>query len=64
MQNLKLGLVQMDIVWENTPANIEKIDGLLNGMTDLDLIMRASLKVKMGMRSAGCAKLRQNCKLL
>lgn len=39
MQNLKLGLVQMDIVWENTPANIEKIDGLLNGMTDLDLII-------------------------
>ena len=39
MQNLKVGLVQMDIVWENTPANIEKIDGFLNGMTDLDLII-------------------------
>ncbi len=39
MQNLKVGIVQMDIVWENTSANLEKIDEYLTSAHDVDLIV-------------------------
>lgn len=39
MQNLKVGLVQMDILWENANANIQKIDEYLSSAEDVDLVI-------------------------
>ncbi len=39
MQNLKVGLVQMDIIWENTASNIKQVDEYLVGAKNMDLII-------------------------
>jgi len=39
MQHLNIGLAQYDIIWENSPANLNKLDGMLDSLTDLDVLV-------------------------
>jgi omega-amidase len=40
MQDLKITLVQTDLVWENIPANLERFDEIVNGISErTDLIL-------------------------
>ncbi len=39
MQNLKLTIVQPDIIWEDRQANLDKITGLISGIESTDLIL-------------------------
>ncbi len=39
MENLKITLVQSDIIWENVNANLQKYGGLLSELEDTDLII-------------------------
>jgi omega-amidase len=39
MENLKVTLVQSDIVWENVEANLKKYENMLEGLESTDLII-------------------------
>ncbi len=39
MENLRLAYLQQNIVWENTAANLRKIDGFLKQMPETDLLI-------------------------
>ena len=39
MQNLKISIVQPDIIWENPKANLEKYSQLLDGIEQTDVLI-------------------------